>query len=120
MACTRCEPRRAPDTIRVGGDVRDPLLRAACHWFDRLRCEVAAHERECDCGLLARQEDVERFDSERAALALCMIDDVHGGADAISVTKREHCDHQTTCEIELVVQRSAQRPVLRFERSACR
>ena len=36
-----------------------------------------------------------------------MVDDANGLADSIAVAKREHRDHEPTCEVDLVVERTA-------------
>ena len=59
-----------------------------------VRREVAPHERKRDRRLLARDEHVERLDSERAALAVRAFDDPNGVPDAIAVAEREHGDRR--------------------------
>ena len=82
------------------------------------RREIAADEREGDCGLLSGEDHVERFDPERAALPVCPIHDPNGISYAIAVAKREHGDHEPTRQVDLVVERSLQRSVSSGERLA--
>ena len=63
---TRREPGRAPDVVGV----LDQLCEPASRLREPLGAEVATHEREGERSLVAREGDVERLDTEGAALAL--------------------------------------------------
>jgi len=106
VPCAQGEPGGAPHPLRIFRQVLDPFSPTA-HGYLVVRCEVAADERESDRGLLAGDDHVECLDSEGAALAVCAIDDPNGVADPIAVAKREHCDHESTSEVALVLERSS-------------
>ena len=65
-------------------------------------------ERKGDGGFLTGEDHVERFDRECAALSVCPIHNPNGIAYAIAVAKGEHGDHESACQVDLVVERSAQ------------
>ena len=125
MTCAGREPGRAPDTVRVIRHVCDPLVRTAGGWLKALeqgrllvRCEIPPNEGEGDCGFLSGEDHVERFDRECAALPVCPIDNAHGISYAIAVSKGEHGDHESTRQVDFVVERSLQRSVSSGDRLA--
>ena len=111
MAGARGEPGRAPDPIRIGDDLRDPLLRAAptlCGALRRTLPDLAPDKREGDLGLFSGQDHLERLDSERAALSVRVIRDPNRFTDPIAVPQRENGDHEPARKLDLIVERSPQ------------
>jgi hypothetical protein len=74
--------------------------------------EVVAHERERDYGLGARDDHVDRLESQGAASTLSVVHDADGGANAVAVAEREHRDHEAAREIDLVVECPDERTVV--------
>ena len=83
-----------------------------------VRCEVAANERKGDRGLLARDEHVERLDSECAALAVCAVDDRTASRTRSPWRSASTAIDESSREVALVLQRPSQRAVGSGERRA--
>ena len=105
--------------VRISGDVRDPLFRAPRRRLGApptgcplVQCQIATKERQRNGRLGAREDDVQRLDTECAAGTLHVVDDADGLGDALPVAERECCDHEPACEVDLVVEGTHERAPL--------